>query len=75
MAVRLGSSVTRELARRLKPGYRFASSGRSKFFIIDPRGNKVRLADGRPVTVPCTPGGFGRLQRLEHTLRTLDLFR
>jgi hypothetical protein len=55
---RPGSTWIRELTRQLRPGYRLASTGRSKFFVLDPRGRKLRMVDGRPLVVPSTPSNY-----------------
>jgi hypothetical protein len=69
--VQLGSAWTRELARQFRPGYRFSSSGRSKFFLLDGDGRKVRISDGRPVTIPNSPSSPRSISRLLGTLRKL----
>jgi hypothetical protein len=71
--VQLGSPWTRELARQLRPHYRFSSSGRSKFFLLDSDGRKVRLSDGRPLTIPNSPSSPRSLCALVHRLRKLGV--
>jgi hypothetical protein len=71
--VQLGSAWTRELARQLRPHYRFSSSGRSKFFLLDGDGRKVRLPDGRPVMIPNSPSSPRSIRHLVTTLRKLGI--
>lgn len=53
--VRAGSKELRDLARRLPPGIALIADGKAKVRLVDPDGEVLRYADGRPIGMPNSP--------------------
>jgi hypothetical protein len=72
---RPGSTWIRELTRQLRPGYRLTSTGRSKFFVLDSRGRKLRCENGRPLVVPNSPSNYRSVITTRDALRRAGALR
>jgi hypothetical protein len=72
---RAGCTWIRELVRELRPGYRLASTGRSKFFIVDVQGRKMRLQNGQPIVVPNSPSNYRSVLAARSALRAAGALR
>jgi hypothetical protein len=63
---------TRELLRRLPPGFSLENKAHGHLVVLQPDGEPLRMADGLPVRVTSTAGGKGierDLARIRKALR------
>jgi hypothetical protein len=61
--VRAGAKSTKQLLRKVRPGYQLRASGSSKFHLVDRDGQLVRRRCGQPSQSLTRPRTLGRSAR------------
>jgi hypothetical protein len=64
----------RRIGRLLASGYELEQTGADHVVVVGPDG-PLRLPDGRAYTMPCTPGGTFRFDKVERFLRDAGAMR
>lgn len=75
MSQTLPSKEMAELQRRFKTGYSVEQLGSGHFAVIDKDGNKVKSANGKPLSIPGTPHGGRATKNVEAELSRAGVLR